>query len=165
MNFLDKVIKIIKSIKLIQIKNEIKNPSISPVVNYKSPSVTNINFSRVEINKKQLNRIAEETSEKTIKKIKDQFIVTLTRDKTLQGRLSRIPSEKLPMYITNTVSGTATVASFQTDFLESGGILFLSHGEMFKKGYEVGAKGGGKIKNVKIYKTGKDGLTIQYDEE
>ena len=67
---LNKILKTIKDFKPIDIKAEIKNPSIvSGGIKYKSPDITNINFNEVQIDNKQLNILVEKLSDKMIEGI------------------------------------------------------------------------------------------------
>lgn len=156
--------KIIKNFKPVEIRNEIKNPSIiKGGVRYKSPNV-NINFSEINVDNKQLTVLAEKLSDKVIERIGVQVVGEIATDLHLQEELISLDQQELTKYLRTTVSGTATIAQLQPDFLESGGMVFPDLQEIFKKGYEVGSKGRGQVDNVKIYKTEKNGLVIQYDE-
>lgn len=162
---LNKILKIIKDFKPIEIKAEIKNPSIvSGGIKYKSPDITNFNFNEVQVDNSQLNILVEKLSDKVIEGIQIQAAGKIATNKQLQQSLGSLDNKQLTSYLKTTVSGTATISQLQPDFLASGGTVFPEFGEMFQKGYEVGSKGRGQIGNVKVYKTKDNELVIQYDE-
>lgn len=162
---LNKILKIIKDFKPIEIKAEIKNPSVvRGGIKYKSPDVTNINFNEVQIDSRQLNVLVDRLSDKMIAGIQTQVAGKIATNEQLQQSLGLLDDKQLNSYLKTTVSGTATISQLQPDFLASGGTVFPELGEMFQKGYEVGSKGREQISNIKVYKTKDKGLVIQYDE-
>ncbi len=163
MKILDTIVKIIKSLKLIEIKNEIKKPTISPTINFKSPSTTNLYFNSIEINKKELNVIADKVSKDLVDGIKTQVAGTIAFDKKLQSELAKLKPVDLSKYLKISIAGTATISQMQPDLLNERPLL-PSLEEAFTAGFEIGS-GGKQISNVKIEKTGKNSLTISYDEE
>ena len=163
MKILDTIIKIIKSLKLIEIKNEIKKPTISPTINFKSPSTTNLYFNSIKINRKELNVIADKVSRDLVDGIKTQVVGTIAIDKKLQTELAKLKPVQLSGYLKTSIANTATLSQMQPDFLNDGPLL-PSLEEAFTAGFEIGS-GGKQISNVKIEKTGKNTLTISYDEE
>lgn len=165
MSTLDNILKTIKSFKPVDIKAEIKNPSvISGGVRFQSPDVNNITFNEVQIDNRHLEVLVDKLSDKVIEGIQTQVAGKIASNQELQNQLSSLNQPQLTSYLKTTVSGTATISQLQPDFLASGGTVFPELGEVFQKGYEAGTKGRGQISNVKIYKTEKNGLVIQYDE-
>lgn len=141
---LNKILKIIKDFKPVEIKTEIKNPSIvRGGIKYKSPDITNINFNEVQIDNKQLTVLVDKLSDKMISGIQTQVAGKIATNEQLQQSLGVLDDKQLTSYLRTTVSGTATISQLQPDFLTSGGTVFPELGEMFQKGYEVGSKGRG----------------------
>lgn len=163
MSILTTIVKIIRSLKLIEIKNEIKKPTISPTINFKSPSTTNFNFNTIEINKKELNIIADKVTKEVVNGIKTQVVGTIAFDKKLQSELAKLEPVQLSGYLKTSIAGTATISQMQPDFLNEGPFLPKPE-EIFRMGYEIGS-GGKQINNVKITKTSKNTLSIAYEEE
>ncbi len=162
---LNKILKIVKAFKPIDIKTEIKNPSVvSGGVRYKSPDIKNINFNEIKIDNRQLNILVERLTDKMITGIQTQVAGKIATNDELQKSLDQLDEKQLSSYLKTTVSGTATISQLQPDFLGSGGTVFPELGQMFQQGFELGSKSRGKISNVKIYKTEDQKLVIQYDE-
>lgn len=163
MGITDEVAKIIKSFKPIEIKTEIKNPSIAPVVNYKSPTNNVYNFQTLELNNVQLNSMANKITNNVIEGIKTQVVGKVASSSKLQNELSKLKEDQLVGYLKTTVIGTATVSQVQPELLESGTTFFPQLEELFKAGFKAGANGK-TPNNITITINADKTLTIEYDE-
>ena len=161
MGIIDDVTKIIGSFKPVDIKTEIKNPTISPTVNYKSPT-TNINFQSVEIGSSQVDSFVDKISDKVIEGIKKQAIGSVATDNEIQNEISKLTPGQFPAYLKSAVAGTATIAQMQPDFITAGTTLFPEPGQVFKVG-EAGLNGK-KVNNLRIIRHPDNTVTISYDE-
>lgn len=163
MSVTDEVAKIVKSFKPIDIKGEIKNPTIAPVVNYQSPTNNTYNFQSVQMDNTQLNIMVDKISDNLIEGIKEQVIGKIATNDELQNQITNLPPGQLPNFLRTAVVGTATLSEVQPNFITAGTTLFPKPEEVFKAGYETGLMGK-KINNVKITRNPDNTITISYDE-
>lgn len=163
MSIIDEVTKIVKSFKLIDIKTEIKNPTIAPVINYKSPTNSNFNFQSLEINNTQLNQLADKVTDNLMETFKAQIVGTVATNESLRHEVEKIPSKELPNYLVSAMVGTATLSEVQPNFITAGTTVFPKPEDVFQAGYKVGIQGR-KINNVRITRNQDNTITISYDE-
>ncbi len=163
MSFIDDVAKIIGSFKPIDIKTEIKNPTIAPVLSYQSPTNNTFNFQSVEINNTQLNTMADKITDTLIEGIKMRMVGSIASDTKLQNEISRLSSDQLPNFFKTAMMGTATLSEVQPDFVTAGTTVFPKPESLFQAGYEIGTQGK-RINNVRIMNNADGSITIQYEE-
>ncbi|HVZ67065.1 MAG TPA: hypothetical protein VG917_02280 [Patescibacteria group bacterium] len=164
MSVTDEVAKIVKSIKPIDIKTEIKNPSFAPVINYNSPTNNNYTFQSIEIDNSQLNLIAKHVTNNVIEGIKTQIVKEIKTNPKLQDQLSDLPKKQLVGYLKTTVAGTVTLGEYQPNFLNSGATIYPKLEDIFKLGFETASKGKRVVNNIKIVKNSDNTISIQYEE-
>jgi hypothetical protein len=119
MDNFEKFNKIVKDLKPIDIKQEIKNPSFS-LVNYKSP-VVNIEINKIEksVNIEDVEKIVDSK----LNEMKNNFLNEVYKEKPNIFRVD-MSERQIKSYVVASLTGTAVMTPiYEDDFLERGGVM------------------------------------------